>query len=78
MIPFDPNHDPPALIIPVKVSGVIHSRPRTNLVGLIDTGADITAIPTTVKNRYNLPEMGRIQLEGIEGRSSTVFTVSMR
>jgi predicted aspartyl protease len=74
MFPFDGKFDPPALTIPVKVAGVVRTRPRTALLALIDTGADITAIPDVLKDRYQLYPIGRLQLEGVAGITSIAYT----
>ena len=39
MIPYDTNFDPPAIVLPVTVTGVVHRRPRFEAPALIDTGA---------------------------------------
>jgi hypothetical protein len=39
MIPYDTNFDPPAIVLPVTVAGVVRRRPRLEAPALIDTGA---------------------------------------
>jgi hypothetical protein len=50
---YSSEFDPPA-ILTATLSGVIHSRPRLTLPALIDTGADMTAVPETAVSRLRL------------------------
>ncbi len=67
-IPYDSTFDPPALVLTVTVTGVVRTRPRLQLNALIDTGADMTAIPRTAIRRLNLYEVGRMTVEDIHAR----------
>jgi len=74
MIPYDTNYDPPALVLAVTVAGVIHRRPRIDVPALIDTGADVTAVPAPLLQRLKLYPFGRLNLEGASAIKTPVFT----
>jgi hypothetical protein len=63
MIHYDTKFDPPAMVIPVLVAGVVHRRPQVELSAVIDTGADVTAVPETCVDRLKLYPFGRLQLD---------------
>ncbi len=44
---YDTQFDPPAPVLTVLLTGVVRRRPQIRLPALIDTGADITAVPDT-------------------------------
>jgi predicted aspartyl protease len=63
MTPYDTNFDPPAIVLSLTVASGIHSRPRIKVSALIDTGADITAVPDSLVEKLKLYPIGRLQLE---------------
>lgn len=74
MIPYDTQFDPPAIVLSVMVAGVVHRRPRIELSALIDTGADVTAVPESLVERLKLYPVGRLQLEDANAVKTPVFT----
>lgn len=74
MIAYDTQFDPPAIVLPVTIAGVVHRRPRIELSALIDTGADDTAVPESLVERLNLYPVGRLQLEDANAVKTPVFT----
>lgn len=74
MIPYDTNFDPSAIVLSVTVAGVVHRRPRIEASALIDTGADITAVPESYVERLKLYPIGRLQLEDAHAVKTPVFT----
>lgn len=78
-IPYDSNHDPAALILSVVLSGVVRRRPQVHLSALIDTGADVTAVPDTAVKRLRLYSVGRMKVEDVHARVETVdiYTASL-
>jgi hypothetical protein len=79
MIAYDNNlFDPPALILPVTVTGVVNSRPRARLQAIIDTGADITAVPAYLESKLYLYAVDRLQLEDVRGITTRVNTYDVR
>ena len=78
MITYDKKFDSPAPMLSITVSGVVHTRPRTTVSALIDTGADITAVPIEFAKKLNLYKFGRLQVEGVHGVKSPVYTYEAR
>jgi predicted aspartyl protease len=74
MIPYNTQFDPPAMVLPVTVAGVVHRRPRIELSALIDTGADVTAVPESLVERLKLYPVGRLQLEDANAVKTSIFT----
>ena len=74
MIPYAAQFDPPAVLVHVTVAGVVRNRPRIEVPGLIDTGADITAIPQPLAEQLKLYPIGRLQLEDASAKKTQVFT----
>jgi predicted aspartyl protease len=74
MIPYDPQFAPPAIVLSVTIAGVVHRRPRIELSALIDTGADVTAVPESLVERLKLYPVGRLQLEDANAVKMPVFT----
>lgn len=74
MIPYDTQFDPPAIVIPVTITGVFHDRPRIEMPALIDTGADVTAVPESLVERLKLYPIGRLRLEDARAVKTVVFT----
>jgi hypothetical protein len=74
MIPYDTDFDPPAIVLSVTVAGVVRRRPRLEVVALIDTGADVTAVPEAFEDRLKLYPIGRLNLEDASAVKTPVFT----
>lgn len=72
IIPYDLSFDPAAPVLPAILTGVVRSRPQMRLPALIDTGADMTAIPNTAVKRLHLYSVGRMDVEGIDARATKV------
>jgi hypothetical protein len=78
MMPYDTTFAPPAPVVPVYLSGIVNTRPRIRISALIDTAADVTAVPSFLVNRLKLYPVGYAQLEGIEAVKTPVFTYKVR
>lgn len=78
-IRYDANHDPAALVLLADLTSVVRRQPRVTVPALIDTGADVTAIPVTAVRRLRLYAVGRIEVEDIHARVETVelYTVQL-
>lgn len=74
MIPYDNSFSPPAIVLPVTVRGVEQTGPSSIISGLIDTGADVTAIPASLKERLDLYPFSRLQMEDARGVKEMVYT----
>ncbi len=70
----DTQFDPPAIVLTLTVVGVVHRRPRIEVPALIDTGADVTAVPESLVERLKLYPVGRLQLEDANAVKTPVFT----
>ena len=77
-VSYDPSFDPPAPLLSVVLTGVVRSRPQIRLPALIDTGADVTAIPNTAVNDLRLYAVARIEVEGINANIATVNMYMVR
>lgn len=75
---YDSSFEPPALCIEVTIANTINRRKRRVLNALLDTGADITAIPREQVDLLNLYRRDQIQLETVDGTSSTIYTYAVR
>ena len=75
---YDASFDPPAPLLSVVLTGVIRSRPQMRLPALIDTGADVTAVPLTAVNHLRLYAVARLEVEGIHADITTVNIYPVR
>lgn len=78
MIPYDSSFEPPAPTLPIILTGVEHGRGGQNFQAIIDTGADITAVPTSLKDSLKLNPFGRLQLEDARGVIAPVYTFEVQ
>lgn len=78
MIAYDSQFTPPAPILSIAVSGVVRQRPRQVLPALIDTGAEITAVPNTLLTPLKLYPFGRLLIEGIEAEPKEQFSYAVQ
>jgi predicted aspartyl protease len=77
-LPYDPSLDPPAPVVPVRISGPTGEE-AVMLPMLVDTGADCTLVPTSIARRLELPRIDVIGLTGGGGARSraTVHAASI-
>ncbi|MBK7916769.1 MAG: retroviral-like aspartic protease [Chloroflexi bacterium] len=78
MIPYDKTFWPPAIMAPVALTGVVKTRPKVTVQAMIDTGADITAIPVSLEETLKLYRFSRLQLEDVRGFRESVYTYEVR
>lgn len=78
MIPYDNKFDPPAPVVEVTLSNVRNRRLRVTLPAILDTVADITAIPESVVDRLKLYQISRINVEGVDGVSNYLKIYQVR
>lgn len=64
-VPYDVSVTPPAPVVALLIRLVMGGG-WLQLVGLVDTGADITVIPQDIGERY-LPVAGVVGLRGVTG-----------
>jgi len=75
---YSTSFDPPALCLDVTIANVLNRRKRRTLNAILDTGADITAIPSQQVDFLDLYAIDRLQLETVEGASSIIYTYAVR
>lgn len=73
MTAYDSSYDPPALVLEAVITSVPYSRPRVRVPALIDTGADITAIPMELVERLRLYPLNRIAITGMDVEETILF-----
>jgi hypothetical protein len=65
---------PPAPVVEVVVQNPRTRRMRAVLPAILDTGADVSALPALVIERLRLYEMHRMLVAGIDGTLRPVFS----
>ncbi|MGE5601823.1 MAG: retroviral-like aspartic protease family protein [Nitrososphaerales archaeon] len=78
MIAYSTDYDPPAPVIPVVIQSPFTRRKRRMAPALIDTGADVTAVPEAFVTSLELPTLRRLRVAGLENEWETVETYSAR
>ena len=64
---YEKDEDPPAPFIFVTLSHDIHKERTIEINAKLDTGADITAIPSDIVERLNLRHSGEMAFEDFDG-----------
>lgn len=78
MTPYSTEFDPPAAVIDIQMTGVVHPRPRVTVSAILDTGADMTAVPETLVDRLDLFPTGRMVVEDVNGQTTIAHTYMVR
>lgn len=78
MIEYDRRYDPPAPIVQVTVRHIVRSQRRATVSALLDTGSDVTAIPSDLADNLQLYPFSRLVLEDVSGETRTVLTYGVR
>ena len=78
MIPYDTTLDPPAPILQITLFNVLNRRWRVTLPALLDSGADITAVPLSTLQRIKAYPISKIRIEGVDGRANTIDTYQVQ
>lgn len=78
MISYDEGFDPPAMVVSVTLSGVVDEGSDIDVQAIIDTGADITAIPRDLEGRLGLYPFSKLQMEDARGFKEAVYTYEAR
>ena len=78
--PYDAeNFEPPALVIEVEI---LHPNPQDKRTirkkALVDTGADISAIPAELRDEWNLNKTGEVTVAGFGSEPSQRPTYDVR
>lgn len=67
-VSFDDTFDPPAPVLPIRISGLDEHDPAAVLRMLVDTGADCTLIPVKLARSLRLPVVDKAEIQGVGGR----------
>jgi predicted aspartyl protease len=78
MISYNSEFDPPAPVVTVEITGIVHSRPRVTLPALLDTGSDFTAVPSNLVSRLRLYAVRPLLLEDFSGETREEFLYGVR
>lgn len=78
MILYDNGFDPPAPVVTVAITGIVHSRPRVTLPALLDTGSDFTAVPANLVSILKLYPVRSQLLEDFSGETREEFLYGVR
>lgn len=68
MIQYSRRFDPPAPVIEVVVQSPHNRRNRALLPALVDTGADVSALPSSVLANLRVDAVGQIEIAGLENK----------
>ncbi len=77
MTRYDSAHDPPALILDVEILHPV-DQTKEQLKGKIDTGASMTVIPASVRQKLKLEPAGEVDLTDYKGVHQTSPTYFVR
>jgi len=69
---YDTTYDPPAPVLPILVANPTRTA-SILMSGLVDTGADISLLPTTLVRRLLLPRVSRSRVRGVTGEPREVW-----
>jgi hypothetical protein len=69
--PYDGSRTPPAPVVPLAVMPP-GGGDAVALQMLVDSGADLTVVPTGTAVRARLPRIGALTIRGVGGRTSSV------
>jgi predicted aspartyl protease len=69
-VPYTSYVDPPAPVVTLRVA-VPGRGAGMAIVGLVDTGADMTLIPEAVARSLDLPLVSRVGVAGVTGQSES-------
>ncbi|MSQ40586.1 MAG: hypothetical protein EXR55_02770 [Dehalococcoidia bacterium] len=70
--PYDVSFRPPAPVVPVQV-GVPGSQSPIDLRALLDSGADVSVVPTEVVERLQLRRVDVIHVQGFGGEATETW-----
>jgi predicted aspartyl protease len=68
-VAFDTTFDPPAPVLPVRISGLDEHDPAAMVRMLVDTGADCTLIPVKLARSLRLPVVDKAEIQGVGSKA---------
>ena len=76
---YDRQHsDPPAPFLPVQLSRPGQPDQTHDVMAKVDTGADVSAIPTRLIQSLELRAVGSLLVSGFEGQAQMVESYAVR
>ncbi len=69
---YDTSLSPPAPFLPVRLASLADHSESITVQARLDTGADLIAIPAALIERLRLVPAGEIEVEGYDGRRTTL------
>lgn len=78
MIFYNNEFDPPAPVVTVEITGIVHPRPRVTLPALLDTGSDFTAVPANLVSILKLYAVRSQLLEDFSGETREELLYGVR
>lgn len=76
--PYNPRYDPPAPFLQILVANRFERRKRITLSALVDTGSDVTAIPSPIATQLDLYPTGKIYLEDVKREMMAIHLYATR
>jgi predicted aspartyl protease len=75
---YDRALEPPAPVLPLRVAAP-EGDAAVLLAALVDTGADMTAVPARLARQLELPAVGAVAVRGADGRRShcTIYAAAV-
>jgi predicted aspartyl protease len=77
MWPYDQSVHPPAPFLDIVLHHPANPQVIQSFLAKVDTGADISAIPLSIVDEFNLSRASTIPVEGYDGQLSTVPTYAI-
>lgn len=68
-VAFDDTFEPPAPVLPVRISGIDEHDPAAMLRMLVDTGADCSLIPVKLARSLRLPIIDKTEIQGVGSKT---------
>ena len=78
MIPYNTRYDPPAPFLEILVANRFQRRKRVTLSAMVDTGSDITAIPSHLIQQLDIYPTGKIFLEDVNRQTLSIHLYGTR
>jgi predicted aspartyl protease len=78
MISYNPRYDPPAPFLQILVANRFQRRKRATLSAMVDTGSDVTAIPSHLIKQLDLYATGKIYLEDVNQQTMPIYLYGTR
>lgn len=78
ILPYNPRYDPPAPFLKILIANRLQRRRRVTLSAMVDTGSDVTAIPSHLIQPLDLYPTGKIFLEDVTLQTMAIHLYGIR